>query len=584
MSNQHLLSVADSSQISSYLWQILCGRRLALLGVLLLFLAESATALVVPLLIGRIVDLLNTNGSNGTPESFSQMIALLIGAAFAAGLFAWLGGVGIARITETVIAEIREDYVGVALRLPRSTVETAGTGDVVTRASDDIAQVSGTLPDVLPRFFVSIFTVVLIAGTITSIDWRFLLIFLALAPLYVVHVRWYLRTGPPVYQKQRAVESVRGQHILGTLDNLDTVSAHQLGAHQLDRVSVSSWDKVRWAMRTRIVQNWLFGRLNIAQAIGIFAVLGLGVWLAFRGEVTPGAVTAAALLFQRIIGPVNGLMYVMDDFQEALSSLSRLVGVVEVRQKPGDHNSSDTNFDENQNRTLVRIQDLDFAYPNGFEALKGIDVDIAPGETIAVVGATGSGKSTLASLVAGVYSPSSGLLERSISADEVYSLSQETHVFIGTVRSNLTLAKPEATEQEIIDALHRTGAHGFVMALPEGLDTAVGHGARNLEPALAQHLALARMSLLNPPLIILDEATAEADSADAEVLDKASLAITSNRAAIVIAHRLSQAASSDRILVMDNGRIIESGTHEQLLETETSYARLWQAWSEGATS
>ena len=288
MSNQHLLSVAGSSQISSYLWQMLRGRCLALLGVLLLFLAESATALVVPLLIGRIVDLLNTNGSNGVPESFPQMIALLIGAAFAAGLFAWLGGVGIARITETVIAEIREDYVGAALRLPRSTVETAGTGDVVTRASDDIAQVSGTLPDVLPRFFVSIFTVVLIAGTITSIDWRFLLIFLALTPLYVVHVRWYLRTGPPVYRKQRAVESVRGQHILGTLDNLDTVSAHQLGAHQLDRVSVSSWDKVRWAMRTRIVQNWLFGRLNIAQAIGIFAVLGLGVWLAFRGRSHPG--------------------------------------------------------------------------------------------------------------------------------------------------------------------------------------------------------------------------------------------------------------------------------------------------------
>lgn len=359
--------------------------------------------------------------------------------------------------------------------------------------------------------------------------------------------------------------------------------AHQLGAHQLDRVSVSSWDKVRWGMRTRIVQNWLFGRLNIAQAIGIFAVLGLGVWLAFRGEVKPGAVTAADLLYQRIIGPVNGLMYVMDDFQEALSSLSRLVGVVEVRYKSEGQHNSDTSPADNQNRPLVKIQDLDFAYPNGFQALKGIDVDIAPGETIAVVGATGSGKSTLASLVAGVYPPSSGRLERSIAADEVYSLSQETHVFIGTVRSNLTLAKPEATEQEIIDALHRTGAHGFVMALPEGLDTAGGHGARNLEPAQAQHLALARMSLLNLPLIILDEATAEADSADAEVLNKASLAITANSAAIVTAHRLSQAVSCDRILVMDNGRIIESGTHEQLLDTETSYARLWQAWSEGAT-
>lgn len=316
------------------------------------------------------------------------MGAAILCAALAAGLFAWVGGVGTSRITETLIAEIREEYVGAALRLPRATIETTGTGDVVIRASDDMAQLSGTMPDVLPGFFISIFTVAMIGGTMTTIDWRFLLIFVGLIPLYVVHIRWYLDNGPPIYRKQRAVESTRGQHILGTLDNMDTVKVHQLASHQLEKISVSSWNKVRWAVRTRIVQNRLFGRLNFSQAIGMISVLALGVWLAFAGEVTPGAVTAAALLFQRIIGPIQGLVYVMDDFQDALTSLGRIVGVI---KHPQEESANLKHRQALRPGVLVGIRDMDFAYPQGHHVLKSIDLEIIAGETVAVVGATGSG-------------------------------------------------------------------------------------------------------------------------------------------------------------------------------------------------
>lgn len=579
MRNQHQLYIGDPSVSLAYLWKMLHGRRLALAVVLLVFSAESATALVVPLLIGRIIDQLTLNGVSQLPDGFLYMGAAILCAALAAGLFAWVGGVGISRITETLIAEIREEYVGAALRLPRATIETTGTGDVVTRASDDMAQLSGTMPDVLPRFFISIFTVAMIGGTMTTIDWRFLLIFVGLIPLYVVHIRWYLDNGPPIYRKQRAVESTRGQHILGTLDNMDTVKVHQLASHQLEKISVSSWNKVRWAVRTRIVQNRLFGRLNFSQAIGMISVLALGVWLAFAGEVTPGAVTAAALLFQRIIGPIQGLVYVMDDFQDALTSLGRIVGVI---KQPQEESANLKHRQALRPGVLVGIRDMDFAYPQGHHVLKSIDLEIIAGETVAVVGATGSGKSTLAALIAGVYGPSQGEIKRSIDTSDIYSLSQETHVFMGTVRENLTLAQPAATDEEIMQALLATGAYSFVMTLPEGLDTEVGHGARRLEPSQAQHLALARLSLLDPPLVILDEATAEADSADAEALDRASAVITKKNAAFVIAHRLSQAARSDRIVVMDAGRIIESGSHENLLEAEGRYAELWRAWTAGA--
>lgn len=311
----------------------------------------------------------------------------------------------------------------------------------------------------------------------------------------------------------------------------------------------------------------------------MISVLALGVWLAFAGEVTPGAVTAAALLFQRIIGPIQGLVYVMDDFQDALTSLGRIVGVI---KHPQEESANLKHRQALRPGVLVGIRDMDFAYPQGHHVLKSIDLEIIAGETVAVVGATGSGKSTLAALIAGVYGPSQGEVKRSIDTADIYSLSQETHVFMGTVRENLTLAQPAATDEEIMQALLATGAYSFVMTLPEGLDTEVGHGARRLEPSQAQHLALARLSLLDPPLVILDEATAEADSADAEALDRASAVITKKNAAFVIAHRLSQAARSDRIVVMDAGRIIESGSHENLLEAEGRYAELWRAWTAGA--
>lgn len=577
MNTVTLLPIAQGSQVASYLWRKLSRRRLALAGVLLLFLLESATALIVPLVIGQIVDGLT---QHDMPQGFPWMIGALLFAALSTGVLTWLGAVRLARVAETIIAELREDFVEAALKLPRSTVESAGAGDVVTRASDDISEVSSNLPEVLPRFFVSTFTIVLIASTLITLDWRFLLTFLLCAPLYVLTVRWYVRTAPQVYQEQRAVESIRGQHILGTLDNLDTVLAHRIGGQQLERIEKSSWDKVRWAMRTRIIQNRMFGRLNISQGVGLIAVLSVGMWLAFHGEATAGAVTAAALLFQRIVGPVQALIFVMDDLQAATSSLSRLVGVIDV--PPMERHSLGDSAALNE-RSVTRVSHLGFSYPGGREVLKDVNLEIRSGETIAVVGATGSGKSTLAALVAGVYQPQSGVIERGIPANQIYSLSQETHVFMGTVRANLTVASPDASEDELHQALQSVGAGYLVDQLSEGLDTVVGQGGLTLEPAQAQHLALARLHLLHPQLVILDEATAEADSADAGMLDCASRVVTQQTAALIIAHRLSQVVEADRIVVMDRGRIVENGTHEELLATQGVYSELWQAWSAGVT-
>lgn len=581
-----LLPVASGRAVAVRLWQMLAGRHLRLSGILVLFLIEASTALVFPLVIGSMVDTVIAGNGEGVPGAFWWQILLLAAAAVIAGLMAWIAAFGLARLAETVIAELRESYVTAALELPRSTIEEAGTGDVVTRASDDIAQVSGTLPEVLPRLCVSMFTIVLVAAGLASLDPWYLAGFALTVPFYAITVQWYLRTAPAVYAAERRAQSVRGQDILGTLTHLPTVTAHRLEQRQLARIRDATWQTVRWAMRTRIVQNRLFGQLNITEALGLFAVLGVGIVLALNGSTTAGQATAAALLFLRTVAPIQALLFIMDDVQSALAALGRLIGITTAQapgkpQNPGKHTDPADPHDQYSPRsgTLVELDDVHFAYRQDRPVLTAVDTQIEHRTVLAVVGTTGSGKSTLASLVAGVHRPTEGRVTRRIDPEQIVTVTQETHVFIGTVRENLTLALPGATEEQVSTALKKVGAEYIIQLLPEGLDTHVGVGGHAVTTAHAQHLALARIALADPELVILDEATAEADAADTTMLDRATEAVVEDRAALVIAHRLTQAQAADRIIVLDRGRVIEEGKHHDLVTRRGTYARLWKAWS-----
>lgn len=324
--------------------------------------------------------------------------------------------------------------------------------------------------------------------------------------------------------------------------------------------------------------------MHLAEFLGLAGILVIGFWLIGIGESTIGAATTAMLFFLRLFGPINQLLFVIDDLQSALTSLTRIIGVIvfpdtstatagggTARHRSGSHGETGPG----EPCDVVRLTDVTFDYPDGNRVLEGFDLTIPSGEHLAVVGVSGAGKSTLAAVIAGIHTPRHG--DVSVVPD-LALITQEVHVFEGSLRENLTLAAPGAEDDELVAALHAVGAASLLRLLPAGLDCAVGGTGHPLTPAQAQQLAIARVVLTDPELAVFDEATAEAGSAHSHVLDQAADAALEGRTALVIAHRLSQAAACDRIIVIDRGRIAESGTHQDLISGDGIYARLWNTW------
>ena len=507
------------------------------------------------------------------------MVAAVGGAALSASGF-YL----VARLSERVIANLRQDMVGTALGLPTHRVEDAGSGDLVSRSTDDVAELSSAVTETVPTLSTSALTVVATVIALFALDWQFLVVPLVVAPLYYVAARRYLAKAPRRYAAERAAMAERARRVLEAIRGRATVRAFSLEGRMHTRIGNASWDVVREGIRARTTMLVLNVWMLVGEFLMLAIALTVGYHLVATGALTVGAVTGAVLMIIRLRGPLMTFMRILDVVQSGYASLSRIVGVVVDPPVP----VPDSGVDAPQGR--VELRGVSFSY-GGSWAVRDISFSIEPGRTVAIVGASGAGKTTVAALLAGLLVPDAG--EVLVDGHPVSSLSdreriarlatvsQEVHVFSGTLRQDLTLARPEATDDELLDALRRVNATAWFERLPEGLDTVVGARGLQLDPVAAQQLALARVLLLDPAVIVMDEATAEAGSAGAEALERAADEVTRDRSALVIAHRLDQASRADTILVMDSGRIVERGTHDELVAHGGIYHRLWNAWSAG---
>jgi ATP-binding cassette subfamily C protein len=570
-----ILPIATTRQTRAWLWAELRGRRGEVAGTLLVGIVAAAAAILPVYALGVLVDRVRSGAGTSAIVSISIVIgaAALIGG-IAIGLSKYLIG----RLGSRMLADLRESTVATALRLPALVLDRAGRGDLLSRVGADIAAIGKAVAHVLPNVISALLLAVLSLAAMTGIDWRLGLAGAVAVPFYAIALRWYLPLSAPRYADERKAVAERSQLLVESMQGLRTVHAYRLEQRHLDDIDRAS-AKARdidvgvFTLFTRFV-----GRINRAEFFGLAALLTVGLLLVRNGSVSVGQASAAALLFHRLFNPVSMLLYTFDEIQAAGASLARLVGVetvpVERREAGRRHRTA----------ASLSLDDVSFSYDGRTPVLRGVSIRLEPGERVALVGSTGAGKTTVASIAAGILDPGEGSARvdgvpvRELPAGTVAIISQETHVFAGPLVEDLRLARPGASRPEVEAALDTVGALNWARELPHGLDTAVGDGGHDLTPAQAQQLALARLVLLDPAVAVLDEATAEAGSAGARALEQSAAAATRGRTVLIVAHRLTQAASADRVIVMEHGVVVESGPHADLVAAGGRYAQLWSAW------
>ncbi|UWZ34152.1 ABC transporter ATP-binding protein [Dactylosporangium roseum] len=552
-------------------------------AAVLTVVAAGAGGLVAPWVLGHMVDDIVAGTDPGRILGAAAVVAC---AAVLGGALTALGSVLVARLGETILARLRERVIDRALHIPSATVEKAGTGDLVARAGDDVAVVTNAITATGPDFVSAITTVTLTAGGLFALDWRLGLAGLAAGPVYVFALRWYLPRSAPFYAREREVTAERTQAMVDALRGVETVHAYRLEDAHLRHITGRSQAAVDVVLR--VLRQFLRfgGWINRAEFVGLGAVLVVGFLLVRDGQATVGATTAAALYFHRLFNPIGMLVLEFDTIQQAGASLARLVGVARLTPSPSPAPGGPVPAD-----TGIEVTGLHYRYDDGPPVLRDVTLRIAPGERVALVGASGAGKTTLAGVAGGVLAPVEGTvrlggvdlaaLGEAAVRRRICLISQEVHVFAGTLLDDVRLARADATEEAVVAALELVGALDWVRALPDGLHTHVGEGGHQLTAAQAQHLALARLVLMDPEVAILDEATAEAGSAGARELERAAAAATAGRTTLVVAHRLTQAARADRIVLLEHGTVAEVGRHEDLVRAGGRYSRLWHGWTGG---